>query len=158
MNCARWRKRFERYPVATEELLLSQPKESRGKRIRDLFAELGGGMGTAQFVHLCDEHGVWSVDDDARILFRGKQAEVRRELKSSFEGLPFAGITQEEDEDGSPVWQQRQLWTFADYELNIRELIGKRDDLDRNAAKLSAECEARYGRIPEITPLEDRTS
>lgn len=140
--------------MAVEELVLTQGKESRGKRIRELFGDAGGAMGTAEFVRLCDHHGIWSLEDDQRILFRGKQAEVRRELKVSLDGLPFAGITSEQDEEGAPIWQQRQLWAFVDYELNIRELVSQRDVLHSEARKLSVECRERYGRAPAIAGLE----
>ncbi len=87
------------------------------------------------------------------------QALVRRALTATDKrGLPFAGPTSDRSEEGSPLWCQRALWSFEDYALNIRERTAQRDECHRNAWLLAEECRQRYGRAPEISPLEDRRS
>lgn len=145
--------------MAAELDLQVQDSVSRDQRIRDLFASLGGGMGTREFVRVCRRVGIWSQEEWDGFAIDKAQAVIRRAFKTQdAAGLPFAGITTERTEDGAPVWQQRPLWTYDDYALNIAELIAQRNECDRNAARLAAECAERFGRSPDISPLEDRRS
>lgn len=140
--------------MAEFELTMQRDAPGRDQQIRDLFATLGGSMTTAQFARECIEYGIWSDVEQDRIIIRAAQSEIRRALKvEDAAGLPTAGKTTDTDDDGAPVWKARQLWLFEDYELNILDLVGQRDELHGNALKLAVECEVRYGRAPMVTGI-----
>ena len=145
--------------TATPDLMLSvqEPVEPRQTRIRALFQHLGGGMGTATFAHTCIDQGLYTDNDLKRFQLRAVQSEIRAALKATdAAGLPFAGITTEQDEDGAPVWQQRVLWGFEDYVLNIRQVFAQRDECHASGVKLIEECRRRFGKGPDATPVEER--
>lgn len=140
----------------TETLVLEAPPEAREVRIRRLFGELGGSMTTREFAGECINAGVWTENELSSIQIRGVQSEIRLALrKSDSAGLPFAGQTTERP-DGQPVWKQRPLWLFADYELNICELVSQRDECHATALKLADECADKFGSAPDIASLEGR--
>lgn len=131
--------------------LEAAPSQSREQRIRDLFREVGGSMTTSRFAAVSVQRGIWSQSELTRFQHQAIQALVRRALRGlDSTGLPFAGMTVERDEDsGAPVWCQRTLWDYVDYQLNIKELDDQTDKLQVIAAGLRRECELRYGQVPE---------
>lgn len=129
---------------------------NRTKMIRDLFETHGGELSTYAFAELCIAEGLYTEDELSKASIRWVQGSVRRVLKRPDEsGLPFAGETTERDESGSPLWRQRKLWLYEDYELNIHTHLTNRDENHRAAVALTRECAARFGRCPFIPSLEE---
>lgn len=138
-------------------MLKAMPEKSRDVRIREEFSLVGGAMSTSRFTHHCREVGIWDADEWESLAFRAAQNFVRHALRKPDEsGLPFAGQTTIGDEQGAKVWRRRTLWEFADYELNVKELLGQRDRLHETAVALLDECRDRFGRVPPIVyPASD---
>ncbi len=131
-----------------------QPIKSKGQRIREAFGLIGGGMSTAGFTHHCMEMGVWTAADRDVAAFTAFRAEVRRELRSTTtNGLPFAGQTTWKDEDGAPIWQQRDMWSLDDYVLNIKELRTQSNTLDHIAQEMYEEAVDRYGELAVVSRM-----
>jgi hypothetical protein len=131
------------------------PTESEERRVRKFFEQIGGAMSTAAFARLAIERGVWTQQELDRFNVQAAQARIRRYLKKpDASGLPFAGQTVEHDESDAPIWKQRFLWDFEDYDLNVRELASQVNQRYWNAIGLINECRARYGRVPEVRLLE----
>lgn len=130
-------------------MLSTMPAVSRDQRIRDAFAQAGA-MTTGEFARHCIEIGIYTEEDLESFAIQHVQSEVRKALKRpDLTGLPFAGQTTEKV-DGAAVWKQRNLWTYDDYAVNIRELITQRDTLHTEAVKLSDECRERFGIAPDV--------
>jgi hypothetical protein len=124
-------------------------ESTRGQRIRDEFAAIGGGMTTAEFAQHCIDAGIWTDHELGTFALRAAQAEVRRELKAlDAVGLPFAGKTAENTDDGAPIWRQRSFWRPTDYAVNIIDLRGKADTMNYQADAMESECIKRYGIVP----------
>lgn len=134
-------------------MLQSPSPISRDQRIRDEFVRVGP-MSTNAFAHHLVAVGFYSDEDLVTMHIRAIQAEARKALKQPDEaGLPFAGQTTKEDDGGTIVWMMRQLWDFDDYSLNVKELVGQRDTLHWQAARLADECRDRFGHAPTVPPI-----
>lgn len=141
------------------DLQVQEATLPREQRIRDVFNDHGGAMTTIDLARACVDAGIWTQDELDRIAIKSVQELCRRALNvKDAAGLPAASRTTETNDDGQPVWKARQLWLFADYELNIRSHIGQRDEDHAVAVKLAAECEARYGKAISIPDLPDIVS
>lgn len=122
---------------------------SIGERIREAFAECGGGLSTKAFAQYCLDNDVWTEDELAGFTLKAAQAAVRKELKVMDKtGLPFAGVTATHDSEGNPVWEQRHFWDPETYVVNIRDLRTRAETLTGTASKLQDEGEERFGRLP----------
>lgn len=130
-------------------MLKLQPKDSPDQRIRDEFASVGGAMSTASFAkHLIDS-GFWDSEELDAFAVKAVQGQIRSALKKhDAMALPFAGQTTDKDEDGAPVWKQRNLWSYETYELNVATRLTQSESLYTEAQKLSDECELKFGRSP----------
>lgn len=125
--------------------LNTQPLESpRDQRIREEFKLHQ--VSLAAFTHHCDATGFWTDEESNAYAFRSKMQEVRRALRHhTANGLPFAGQTAKKDDDGSPIWAQRTLWSLDDYGVNIRELKTQSETLIAIAEEMIREASNRYG-------------
>lgn len=120
-------------------------KSSRKQQIRDLFNRVGP-TSTRALVELCFDEGIYTDADAATAKVRAYQGEIREALSVSDDaGMPQAGQSTERDEDNHPLWKQRGIWEFDDYELNVRTLVVQRDTGHVQAVRLAAECERRFG-------------
>lgn len=138
------------------ELQVQEPTLPREQRIREVFESKGAAMTIPALAQACVDAGIWTPDELTRLALGKVREDCRRALRvKDASGLPKVSQTAETDDDGLPVWKARQLWMFADYELNIREHIGQRDEGHVVAVKLAAECEARYGAAIAIPELPD---
>ncbi len=127
---------------------------NRAERVRQLFEAIGGTMSTSMFAQECIDRGIYGEEDRERAFFRFAQGDIRKHLKAPDKsGLPFAGQTMDVAEDGQHLWKQRNLWTFADYEINITEHLRNRDENHRAAKELRNECFDRFGEAPAISTL-----
>jgi hypothetical protein len=142
--------------VTLLELEVQESVLPREQRIREVFQDNGGAMTTLDLARACVDAGVWSPDEMNRIAIKAIQDACRRALNvKDATGLPSASRTTETNDDGQPIWKARQLWLFADYEVNVLAHIGQRNEDHIVAVKLVAECEARYGRVIEIPDLPE---
>ena len=119
-----------------------------------VFRESAEPLSTRSLAHRCIEAGVFPDEWLESAAIRAVQTECRDALKTSdIRGLPFAGKTVRTDEDGSPLWAQRDVWDYATYEINIVEHATQaRQNIDK-AALLADECRGRYGRAPAVPML-----
>lgn len=130
--------------------LTPPPTESRADRIWNIFVRLGQ-VSTRVLTEHCLAEKVWTVEEMDGIQFRACQDEVRRVLrKRDDRNLPKAGQTTVENDDGDTevLWAPRQLWLFADYELNCREHWADADESNRVGDALADECEERGFKRP----------
>lgn len=137
-------------------MLKPWPEKSREQQIRDEFSSLGNGMSTARFAQHCLDAGFWSEDEQRGFILRNAQSEVRKALKKhDASGLPFAGQTVHNDEDGGAIWAPRLMWFFDDYTLNVGELVTQRNTLHLEAIALAEECFTRFGMAPSVDWPDD---
>lgn len=123
--------------------------------ILDVFRSAGEPLSTRTLALRCISEGVFPEDWQANALVRAAQEECRSVLKGcDIHGLPFAGKTTLSDDDGAPLWVQRDLWDFDTYALNIGEYLRQRDQNHEKALLLRNECRSRFGRAPAIPGLD----
>ncbi len=68
-------------------------------------------------------------------------------------GLPFAGRTSATDGEGAPVWEQRELWDYGTYELNVNQHVTLAKT-NHSVAKLMAyECFEKFGKAPSVPTM-----
>jgi hypothetical protein len=120
-------------------------------QVRQVFEESGGHLSTSELAELCHDLGIEGfTDEDAdKAAMRHFQSQCRKALKSKdATGLPFAGRAA----TGEGQWVARRFWEVPDYQLNIAEYIDQRDENDRIAMSLGAECADRFG----VDPYSER--
>lgn len=99
----------------------------------------------------CIDAGVFSQEWLESAAIRSAQAAVRKALKTcDIQGLPIAGKTNVVDDNGAPVWVQRELWDYDTYALNIGQYVDQGDANYQKAADLAVECRTKYGRAPRL--------
>lgn len=129
---------------------------SRSQAIRDLFVTLGGEMGLRQFAEELIANDIYSEDEVRAAGVRAIQSDARRALKVLDDvGLPYAGPTAVESENGTPIWQQRRFWPYDTYVLNFTERINNRNENHVIALRIHHECFIRYGQAPIIPELPE---
>ena len=123
--------------------------------ILQVFKEAGEPLSTRALAKRCIEGGVFPDEWMQGAAVRAAQEECRGVLKDcDINGLPFAGKTSLKDEEGAPLWVQREMWDYATYALNIAQYMDKRDQNHRKALLLQDDCRKRFGRAPAITGLD----
>lgn len=121
--------------------------------IRRVFADVGP-VSTRTLARKCIDADVFDAAWLESATVRAVQRECRKALRETDGiGLPFAGKTTETDDDGSPVWAQRELWDRETYYLNIEQHIDQRDRNHDRAVLLHNECLRKYGEAPDISGL-----
>ncbi len=134
-------------------LTVETPLPPREDRIRALFKNVGP-MGTLNLARACVADGIYTDVELDLMHLRAIQGDVRDALKKNdAKGLPANGHTTDRDDDGAPVWKARELWSPEDYVVNVRELVGQRNTLNRQAVLLAEECAERHGYVIEISSL-----
>lgn len=123
--------------------------------ILEVFRSAGEPLSTRTLALRCMDEGVFPDDWRANALVRAAQDECRSVLKDcDIHGLPFAGKTNRSDDDGGPLWIQREMWDFETYALNIHEHLDQRDKNHQKALLLQADCRRKFGRAPAIPGLD----
>lgn len=126
-------------------MLIVQPVESMGQRIREEFRRVSG-LSANAFAQHCIDAGLWTDDELEAIQLRGVAQIVKRELRArDKQRLPFAGQTTETDDDGAPIWKQRRFWDLDTYLLNISNLETKASTMFEEASALRDEVVDRFG-------------
>lgn len=122
--------------------------------IRRLFADAPERMSTMRTTLACVDAGVIPESWIRNAGIRAAQNEVREALREcDIRGLPFAGRTAEKDEDGAPVWEQRELWDYPTYVLNIEQHVTLARTNQEKAALMAHECHEKFGRSPRVPML-----
>ena len=117
------------------------------EQVRSVFEQTGGNLTTYELASLCHAFQIETfTDEDADKAAMGHfQSQCRKALKAKdATGLPFAGRSA----DGAGRWVARRFWEVADYHANIAEYVEQRDENDRIAVALGAECLERHGVNP----------
>jgi hypothetical protein len=123
--------------------------------ILDLFRGGDGPVSTRMLARRCLDAGVFDEEWRESAVVRAAQEECRGVLKGcDIHGLPFAGKTSGSDDDGAPLWVQREMWDFDTYALNITEYANQRDRNHEKALLLRDECRRKFGRAPSISGLD----
>ncbi len=132
-------------------------KLSRHEMIRQLSDR--GGLSIAQLTYLAIEENIYTpsvLETKAFVWAKGDCQEAMR--KKGADGKPFAGPTEETDEQGGPVWLQRPLWPEGVYHLNEDQHMSLSGGNYQTARLLDEECVQRYGgrsRVPKIEAFEN---
>lgn len=127
------------------------PEQSYHDEILRVFREAGEPIPTRVLAHRCVEAGVFPSDWLESAAIRAVQNVCREALKTSdIHGLPFAGRTTMSDDDGSPLWAQRELWDYETYAINIAEHEGQARANIKKARLLADECREKFGRSPSV--------
>lgn len=120
----------------------------RDQTIRAEFLKIGG-TDMRAFARHCMTIGIFTFEERDELELRAVAGICKRALKKpDDDGLPMAGQTTFVSDEGAPIWQQRHLWIFEDYQLNYADAMGQADVLMDTAERLADECEGRFGRRP----------
>jgi hypothetical protein len=140
------------YQIAVEGVR-DDARETRKARIQKFFKQVGG-MSNRRFIDLCLEEGVLGESDYAGAMYAALGKIVRESLGANdASGMPFAGQTDERDDDGQKIWAQREFWAVADYTLNVKERLADRDANHLDILRLVAECDQRHNVLIAIPSL-----
>lgn len=130
-------------------MLKVQPIESVNERIRQEFAERGNGLSASAFAQHCIDAGFWESEDLDSFTLKEASRIVKAALnKHDRQGLPFAGETTEQDDDGAPVWKQRTFWNLETYGVQIEKREKRAHTELAEAALLRKEALERFGVLP----------
>ncbi len=135
----------------TATMLQVDRSVSASEQVRQVFEQSGGSLSTPELAALCHALAIEGFTDaDAeKAAMRHFQSQCRKALKAKdATGLPFAGRAA----SGEGQWIARRFWDVADYRLNITEYVDQRDENDRIAMSLGAECADRFG----VDPYSER--
>ncbi len=126
---------------------------SHQDQIIRVFRDAAERLSTRGLAQLCMDQNVFSREwlDSAGI--RAAQETCRKALKTSdIHGLPIAGKTPDMDDGGAHLWEQREFWDLATYEINIDEYVHQGRANIEMARLLSDECRAVHG-TARVVPI-----
>lgn len=124
-------------------------------RILSAFRSSDGPLSTRALALRCIDNGVFPTEWLQSASVRAAQEECRSVLKScDIHGLPIAGKTSQRDEDGAPLWLQREMWDYDTYALNISQYLDKRDQNHQKALLLQDACRKKFGMAPPLPGLD----
>jgi hypothetical protein len=105
------------------------------------------GQATAWFTARIRERYIEAMTD-TNLVFEVIERDVRDALEEvGPDGLPFAGPTEEQDDDGAPSWAKVEDWTKADYRLNYERYVQQAEEKRTVANQIADACRKRYGQF-----------
>ena len=95
--------------------------ESKFSQIWAIYDKHGGAISLDRLTRIAIAEGVWDAEESASMVFVTARRVCHTALRQkSPTGLPLAGSTRKQDDDGDTLWIQLQLWDFDDALHNLR--------------------------------------
>jgi len=118
---------------------------TKREHILDVFSAMSPRPTIEEVTFACMHDGVWSKEEDLRLLLRARKDEVRKQLNAAgIDGLPAGLILeiQTEDERLVSIAVQRKIWSVEDFRLFFPQRVsGIRADAKKLLPLYQLACE-----------------
>lgn len=126
--------------------------QSRTTDIWSVYRKYGGDISLHRLTQYCLIEGVWTPEEQHSLVFTAAQNACHQALQvKSPEGLPMAGSTRKQDDDGNARWRQLLLWDYDDALHNLQLRVRQTMEHDWKIVKaLHHWMLERFGHAPAI--------
>lgn len=130
-------------------------QDSKAQAIRTLYRSAGGMMSLGRLARLAIQSGIWSDEEQHNMLFSAVKIRCKNAIKAlDLNGLPIAGESKAQTQDGEKLWLQLDLWNYDDAVHNLAIRIRGTWKDQAATEKLAEWTKTRFGTVPPIPRLD----